>query len=50
VLLLLQPYASTPSSTTPPPQKKDIPGYNDAYRVSLLEQWEKNDDIEEGDP
>ncbi|XP_064245437.1 LRP chaperone MESD [Passer domesticus] len=32
-----------------PPKKKDIRDYNDADMARLLEQWEKDDDIEEGD-
>ncbi|MEQ2308878.1 hypothetical protein AMECASPLE_032823 [Ameca splendens] len=31
------------------PKKKDIRDYNDADMARLLEQWEKDDDIEEGD-
>uniref|UniRef100_A0A8D0XE76 LRP chaperone MESD n=2 Tax=Sus scrofa TaxID=9823 RepID=A0A8D0XE76_PIG len=43
--------AKTPSEATPPPRKKkkDIRDYNDADMARLLEQWEKDDDIEEGD-
>ncbi|KFO34651.1 LRP chaperone MESD [Fukomys damarensis] len=42
--------AGTPSEATPPPRKKkDIRDYNDADMARLLEQWEKDDDIEEGD-
>lgn len=53
-LLLLSPpeaYATdTPGETiTPPRKKKDIRDYNDADMARLLEQWEKDDDIEEGD-
>ncbi|ELW70703.1 LRP chaperone MESD [Tupaia chinensis] len=57
-LLLLPPGADAaegsagmPSEATPPPQKKkkDIRDYNDADMARLLEQWEKDDDIEEGD-
>ncbi|XP_001367715.1 LRP chaperone MESD [Monodelphis domestica] len=33
----------------PPRKKKDIRDYNDADMARLLEQWEKDDDIEEGD-
>ncbi|XP_056666567.1 LRP chaperone MESD-like [Monodelphis domestica] len=33
----------------PPRKKKDIHDYNDADMARLLEQWEKDDDIEEGD-
>ncbi|XP_072237226.1 LRP chaperone MESD [Leuresthes tenuis] len=32
-----------------PQKKKDIRDYNDADMARLLEQWEKDDDIEEGD-
>ncbi|GAB0194170.1 LRP chaperone MESD [Grus japonensis] len=32
-----------------PAKKKDIRDYNDADMARLLEQWEKDDDIEEGD-
>lgn len=53
-LLLLPPpnayAADTPGEATPPPRKKkDIRDYNDADMARLLEQWEKDDDIEEGD-
>ncbi|XP_003475785.1 LRP chaperone MESD isoform X1 [Cavia porcellus] len=42
--------AETPGKATPPPRKKkDIRDYNDADMARLLEQWEKDDDIEEGD-
>ncbi|XP_053450490.1 LRP chaperone MESD isoform X1 [Nycticebus coucang] len=43
--------AGMPGEATPPPQKKkkDIRDYNDADMARLLEQWEKDDDIEEGD-
>ncbi|XP_007432817.3 LRP chaperone MESD, partial [Python bivittatus] len=33
----------------PAKKKKDIRDYNDADMARLLEQWEKDDDIEEGD-
>ncbi|XP_004708134.1 LRP chaperone MESD [Echinops telfairi] len=36
-------------ATRPPRKKKDIRDYNDADMARLLEQWEKDDDIEEGD-
>uniref|UniRef100_A0A8B9YI99 LRP chaperone MESD n=1 Tax=Bos mutus grunniens TaxID=30521 RepID=A0A8B9YI99_BOSMU len=58
LLLLLPPRAfategpaETPGEATPPPRKKkkDIRDYNDADMARLLEQWEKDDDIEEGD-
>ncbi|KAM6181207.1 LRP chaperone MESD [Erethizon dorsatum] len=59
LLLLLPPVgvcaaegpAGTPGETTPPPRKKkkDIRDYNDADMARLLEQWERDDDIEEGD-
>ncbi|KYO21104.1 LRP chaperone MESD isoform X1 [Alligator mississippiensis] len=32
-----------------PAKKKDVRDYNDADMARLLEQWEKDDDIEEGD-
>ncbi|XP_037365888.1 LRP chaperone MESD [Talpa occidentalis] len=42
--------AGTPGEATPQPRKKkDIRDYNDADMARLLEQWEKDDDIEEGD-
>ncbi|KAI5764922.1 MESD protein [Gulo gulo luscus] len=42
--------ARTPGEASPPPRKKkDIRDYNDADMARLLEQWEKDDDIEEGD-
>ncbi|KAI4895453.1 hypothetical protein NFI96_009078 [Prochilodus magdalenae] len=34
---------------TKPKKKKDIRDYNDADMARLLEEWEKDDDIEEGD-
>ncbi|KAL2088984.1 hypothetical protein ACEWY4_015883 [Coilia grayii] len=34
---------------TKPKKKKDIRDYNDADMARLLEQWEEDDDIEEGD-
>ncbi|XP_032962345.1 LRP chaperone MESD-like [Rhinolophus ferrumequinum] len=58
LLLLLPPHIQmaegptrTPSEAAPPPRKKkkDIRDYNDADVARLLEQWEKDDDIEEGD-
>ncbi|XP_011793758.1 PREDICTED: LDLR chaperone MESD isoform X2 [Colobus angolensis palliatus] len=59
LLLLLLPPGScaaegspgTPDESTPPPRKKkkDIRDYNDADMARLLEQWEKDDEIEEGD-
>ncbi|XP_070820415.1 LRP chaperone MESD [Chaetodon trifascialis] len=36
-------------SQVQPKKKKDIRDYNDADMARLLEQWEKDDDIEEGD-
>ncbi|XP_064229515.1 LRP chaperone MESD-like [Aotus nancymaae] len=39
----------TPDESTPPLRKKDTRDYNDADMAHLLEQWEKDDDIEEGD-
>ncbi|XP_029095479.1 LRP chaperone MESD [Monodon monoceros] len=43
--------AETPGEATPllRKKKKDIRDYNDADMARLLEQWEKDDDIEEGD-
>uniref|UniRef100_A0A5F9D005 LRP chaperone MESD n=1 Tax=Oryctolagus cuniculus TaxID=9986 RepID=A0A5F9D005_RABIT len=43
--------AGTPGEASAPPRKKkkDIRDYNDADMARLLEQWEKDDDIEEGD-
>ncbi|XP_005695228.3 PREDICTED: LDLR chaperone MESD [Capra hircus] len=58
LLLLLPPRAfaaegpaETAGEATPPSRKKkkDIRDYNDADMARLLEQWEKDDDIEEGD-
>ncbi|KAM6203085.1 LRP chaperone MESD [Rhynchocyon petersi] len=58
LLLLLPPRAcatedpaGVPGEATPPlkKKKKDIRDYNDADMARLLEQWEKDDDIEEGD-
>lgn len=59
LLLLLPPgaradegTAGKPGEAAPPPpkkKKKDIRDYNDADMARLLEQWEKDDDIEEGD-
>ncbi|XP_006870976.1 PREDICTED: LDLR chaperone MESD [Chrysochloris asiatica] len=57
LLLLLPPGASAsgdpagaPGKASPSPKKKkDIRDYNDADMARLLEQWEKDDDIEEGD-
>ncbi|XP_063170118.1 LRP chaperone MESD [Candoia aspera] len=37
------------SPDKPARKKKDIRDYNDADMARLLEQWEKDDDIEEGD-
>ncbi|CAL8246626.1 unnamed protein product [Lota lota] len=36
-------------SPNKPKKKKDIRDYNDADMARLLEEWEKDDDIEEGD-
>ncbi|XP_068168478.1 LRP chaperone MESD [Antennarius striatus] len=44
--LLLVPAAA---GVDKPAKKKDIRDYNDADMARLLEQWEKDDDIEEGD-
>ncbi|XP_006885181.1 PREDICTED: LDLR chaperone MESD [Elephantulus edwardii] len=58
LLLLLPPpacatddQAGAPGEAPPSPKKKkkDIRDYNDADMARLLEQWEKDDDIEEGD-
>ncbi|XP_074862467.1 LRP chaperone MESD [Carettochelys insculpta] len=52
-LLLLLAAAATgagePEGKRPAKKKKDIRDYNDADMARLLEQWEKDDDIEEGD-
>lgn len=40
---------SVAESSEKPKKKKDIRDYNDADMARLLEQWEKDDDIEEGD-
>ncbi|CAJ1048668.1 LRP chaperone MESD [Xyrichtys novacula] len=40
---------SAAESKEKPKKKKDIRDYNDADMARLLEQWEKDDDIEEGD-
>ncbi|TKS70346.1 LDLR chaperone MESD [Collichthys lucidus] len=40
---------SATDSKEKPKKKKDIRDYNDADMARLLEQWEKDDDIEEGD-
>lgn len=37
------------SKNNKPKKKKDIRDYNDADMARLLEEWEKDDDIEEGD-
>ncbi|KAL6468575.1 hypothetical protein MHYP_G00220990 [Metynnis hypsauchen] len=37
------------SSDPKPKKKKDIRDYNDADMARLLEEWEKDDEIEEGD-
>ncbi|XP_072516733.1 LRP chaperone MESD [Salminus brasiliensis] len=42
-------FAVTDCSDTKPRKKKDIRDYNDADMARLLEEWEKDDDIEEGD-
>lgn len=52
MLLLLLTYLlsfSVSESSEKPKKKKDIRDYNDADMARLLEQWEKDDDIEEGD-
>ncbi|XP_061819853.2 LRP chaperone MESD [Nerophis lumbriciformis] len=40
---------ATESKDKPKKKKKDIRDYNDADMARLLEEWEKDDDIEEGD-
>ncbi|XP_028258495.1 LRP chaperone MESD [Parambassis ranga] len=40
---------SASNSNDKPKKKKDIRDYNDADMARLLEQWEADDDIEEGD-
>ncbi|XP_019359364.1 PREDICTED: LDLR chaperone MESD [Gavialis gangeticus] len=47
LLLLALCGAAGPGSRTA--KKKDVRDYNDADMARLLEQWEKDDDIEEGD-
>ncbi|KAM4597137.1 LRP chaperone MESD [Fundulus diaphanus] len=42
-------YILAADSAGKPKRKKDIRDYNDADMARLLEQWEKDDDIEEGD-
>ncbi|XP_061614043.1 LRP chaperone MESD [Phyllopteryx taeniolatus] len=42
-------YSLATDSKEKPKKKKDIRDYNDADMARLLEQWEKDDDIEEGD-
>ncbi|XP_053173369.1 LRP chaperone MESD [Scomber japonicus] len=52
VLLLLCVYLLSVLATdskAKPKKKKDIRDYNDADMARLLEQWEEDDDIEEGD-
>ncbi|XP_030622097.1 LRP chaperone MESD [Chanos chanos] len=49
VLLALILIFSIACADTKPKKKKDIRDYNDADMARLLEQWEKDDDIEEGD-
>ncbi|KAM7015547.1 LRP chaperone MESD [Tautogolabrus adspersus] len=52
VVLLLCTYLlsiSAAGSKEKPTKKKDIRDYNDADMARLLEQWEMDDDIEEGD-
>ncbi|KAF7241474.1 LRP chaperone MESD [Varanus komodoensis] len=39
----------SPAKSAAKKKKKDIRDYNDADMARLLEQWEKDDDIEEGD-
>ncbi|KAM9461560.1 LRP chaperone MESD [Clarias gariepinus] len=49
VLLFVVFILSVECSDNKPKKKKDIRDYNDADMARLLEQWEKDDDIEEGD-
>ncbi|XP_044518445.1 LRP chaperone MESD [Gracilinanus agilis] len=51
LLCLISANEDTKTTAQPPPprKKKDIRDYNDADMARLLEQWEKDDDIEEGD-
>ncbi|KAF4083047.1 hypothetical protein AMELA_G00135540 [Ameiurus melas] len=49
VLLFAVFILSVHCSDSNPKKKKDIRDYNDADMAKLLEQWEKDDDIEEGD-
>ncbi|XP_072475338.1 LRP chaperone MESD [Notamacropus eugenii] len=51
LLCLVEAGEDTKGTAKPPPprKKKDIRDYNDADMARLLEQWEKDDDIEEGD-
>ncbi|XP_051757238.1 LRP chaperone MESD [Ctenopharyngodon idella] len=49
VLLFLILFISIHCTETKPKKKKDIRDYNDADMARLLEEWEKDDDIEEGD-
>ncbi|KAG6927187.1 mesoderm development candidate 2, partial [Chelydra serpentina] len=51
LLLVAAAGAGEPEGTrrAQPAKKKDIRDYNDADMARLLEQWEKDDDIEEGD-
>ncbi|XP_073693672.1 LRP chaperone MESD [Garra rufa] len=49
VLLFLMLFISVHCTDTKPKKKKDIRDYNDADMARLLEEWEKDDDIEEGD-
>ncbi|XP_067301133.1 LRP chaperone MESD isoform X1 [Pseudorasbora parva] len=49
VLLFLVLFISVHCTETKQKKKKDIRDYNDADMARLLEEWEKDDDIEEGD-
>ncbi|XP_056095567.1 LRP chaperone MESD [Rhinichthys klamathensis goyatoka] len=49
VLLFLILFISVHCTETKAKKKKDIRDYNDADMARLLEEWEKDDDIEEGD-
>nr|XP_057934643.1 LRP chaperone MESD [Doryrhamphus excisus] len=42
-------YSTATDGKEKPRKKKDIRDYNDADMARLLEEWEKDDDIEEGD-
>ncbi|KPP59666.1 LDLR chaperone MESD-like [Scleropages formosus] len=46
---LIYVFAADEGKNAKPKKKKDIRDYNDADMARLLEQWEEDDDIEEGD-